>query len=147
MSFAMRPSNDPLRPWAVATPPSRDRRAARGVAAGARGRRAEDEAASRYEAAGWRVLARNWRADRDHGGGEIDIVARRGDVLVFVEVKRRVSVEVAAAALRPAQRRRLVAAALRYAEMSDASGCDLRFDLVAMDPAGAIAIFEIVTVD
>lgn len=147
MPFAMRPSADPLRPWAVAVPPSRDRRAARGLAAGGRGRLAEDEAARRYEAAGWRVLARNWRADRDHGGGEIDIVARREDILVFVEVKRRVSIEVAAAALRPAQRRRLEAAALRYAETVGASGCEMRFDLVAVDPSGGLAIFENVTLD
>jgi putative endonuclease len=147
MAPAATRATDPTRPWLTTPPPSRDRREAWGVASGGRGRRAEDDAARRYERAGWRVLARNWRPGRAHGGGEIDLVARRGDVLVFVEVKRRASIEAAATALRPAQRRRLEAAALRYAELAGAEGCDLRFDLVAVDRGGRLAIFENVTLD
>lgn len=47
------------------------------------GRRGEDEAARFLEASGLRILARNFRTRR----GEVDIIARDGDTIVFVEVK------------------------------------------------------------
>ena len=57
-----------------------DRRRALGAAGEAR-------AAAHLEASGYRILARNVRA----GGVELDLVAQRGDTLVFVEVKTRTS--------------------------------------------------------
>ncbi|MFF3800642.1 YraN family protein [Streptomyces sp. NPDC002134] len=53
---------------------------------GALGRYGEELAARRLAEAGMRVLGRNWRCGR---AGEIDIVARDGDVLVVCEVKTR----------------------------------------------------------
>ncbi|WP_107481225.1 YraN family protein [Streptomyces malaysiense] len=50
------------------------------------GRYGEDLAARRLAEGGMTILARNWRAGR---GGEIDIVARDGEVLVVCEVKTR----------------------------------------------------------
>ena len=47
------------------------------------GKQGEDGAAALLSAEGWTIVARNFRA----GKGEIDIVAERGDSLVFVEVK------------------------------------------------------------
>ncbi|MFV0133399.1 YraN family protein [Streptomyces sp. HMX87] len=55
-------------------------------ARGAMGRYGETLAARRLTEAGMTVLERNWRAGRT---GEIDIVARDGDVLVVCEVKTR----------------------------------------------------------
>ncbi|MFE9664575.1 YraN family protein [Streptomyces sp. NPDC005955] len=55
-------------------------------ARGALGKYGEDLAARRLTAGGWAVLARNWRCGR---AGELDIVAREGDVLVVCEVKTR----------------------------------------------------------
>lgn len=55
-------------------------------ARGALGRYGEDVAVRTLTAAGMRILARNWRAGR---AGEIDVVARDGDVLVLCEVKTR----------------------------------------------------------
>jgi putative endonuclease len=49
------------------------------------GREGERRAASFLEARGYRIIARNVRADRV----EIDLIARRGATLVFVEVKSR----------------------------------------------------------
>lgn len=126
-------------------PPSRDARVLGGLRAGPTGRAAEGAAARRYERAGYTVLARNWRADRLHGGGEIDFVARRGDLVAFVEVKARRTVEEAAQALRPAQLQRLVAAALRWRELAGAEDCDMRIDLAACDRGGRVAILPNVT--
>ncbi|MFI5965934.1 YraN family protein [Streptomyces asoensis] len=56
------------------------------LARGALGRYGEDLAARRLADAGMTVLERNWRCGRT---GEIDIVARDGDVLVLCEVKTR----------------------------------------------------------
>jgi putative endonuclease len=49
------------------------------------GLRGEDIAARHLEGAGWRVLARNWR----FGHKEIDLIARRGHTVAFIEVKTR----------------------------------------------------------
>ena len=42
-------------------------------------------AASALEAEGYRILERNWRSGRS----EIDLIAQRGDIIAFVEVKTR----------------------------------------------------------
>jgi putative endonuclease len=52
------------------------------------GRRGEDLAARYLEDAGYRLIERNWRCRQ----GEIDIIARTADTLIFVEVKTRSSV-------------------------------------------------------
>ena len=48
------------------------------------GAHGERVAARRYEADGYEVVARNWRC----GDGELDLVLRRGDTLVFAEVRK-----------------------------------------------------------
>ena len=50
------------------------------------GRWGEDQAARHLKHLGWKILRRNFRAP---GGGEIDLVCRDGDTLVFAEVKTR----------------------------------------------------------
>jgi len=77
---------------------ARDRRAAlsRGVVA-------EYVAAGVLVAKGYRILARRYQVK----GGEIDIVARRGDTIAFVEVKARRSLAEAHAAIDPTKRRRI----------------------------------------
>lgn len=82
---------------------------------------------------GYRVLARRWRS----GGGEIDLIARRGRVLVFVEVKARRDPGAAAEAVAPRQRRRIVQAARAFvARHPAAAGLDWRFDAVLVTPWG-----------
>jgi putative endonuclease len=68
---------------------------------------AESRAAAYLIAKGHRILSRRFRTPV----GEIDIVARRRGVLVFVEVKARESFDAAAEAIGPRQRGRIVAAA------------------------------------
>jgi len=94
------------------------------------GRRAEVIAAVWLLLKGYRILARRLRNSR----GEIDIVARHGRTLVFVEVKARRTLGEADAALHPRARRRVAHAAeplfARYGK-----GCDgTRFDAVVVRP-------------
>ncbi|MCK4593536.1 YraN family protein [bacterium] len=53
------------------------------------GERAEELAAELYERRGWTVVARNWRPRGLDLRGELDLVARKGDLLAVVEVKAR----------------------------------------------------------
>ncbi len=53
------------------------------------GDRAEELAAELYERRGWTVVARNWRPHGLDLLGELDLVARKGDLLAVVEVKAR----------------------------------------------------------
>ncbi len=97
----------------------------------ATGRRAEALAAWLLRLKGYRILARRWQG----GVGEIDIVARRGSVLAFVEVKARANREAALTALTVRQRRRLVRAAETYvARFPQFAGLDLRFDMILLAP-------------
>jgi putative endonuclease len=58
-------------------------------------------------AAGWVILGRRLRTE----AGEIDIAAEKDGILSIIEVKSRVALDVAAYALGPAQRARLIGAA------------------------------------
>ncbi|WP_408631529.1 YraN family protein [Marinicauda salina] len=106
--------------------PTRRRRAAE-----RRGRRAERLVALWLSLQGWRILDRRART----AAGEIDLVARRGRVLAFVEVKRRAAMASAAEAVSPRQRARLLrAAALWRAARPDCSGLEPRFDVMLTAP-------------
>jgi len=91
------------------------------------GRWAEFLCVTRLRLAGYRVLARRLRTPL----GEIDIVARRGRVLVIVEVKARAAWREAGEALSPRQRLRLArAGAWLLAKREAVRGCALRYDLM-----------------
>lgn len=95
------------------------------------GRRAEALARWRLRLCGWRIVASNWRSP----AGEIDIVARRGALLAFVEVKARASVRDETAQPGARQRRRIVRAAemflARHPRFGTLSG---RFDIIVVQP-------------
>ena len=100
-------------------------RSARGAAARRRGARAEWIAVWLLRAKGFRVLERDLRSRL----GEIDLVARRGGLLIFVEVKARAGVDVAAHAIRARQRGRITRAAQAYlAARPELRTLTLRFD-------------------
>jgi putative endonuclease len=92
---------------------------------------AESRAAAFLIAKGYRILGRRFRTPV----GEIDIVARRRGVLVFVEVKARESFDAAAEAIGPRQRDRIIAAAQAWlaAHPQDATR-PMRFDVVLVVP-------------
>jgi putative endonuclease len=90
---------------------------------------AESRAAALLIAKGFRIKARRWKSPV----GEIDIVARRRKLLVFVEVKARANLDDAAWSVTPRQRARIVAAAEAWlAAYPDDS--DIRFDAMLVAP-------------
>ncbi len=108
------------------TPPRPERQAAFRV-----GISAESRAAAFLVAKGFRILARRWRSPL----GEIDIVARRRQLLVFVEVKARATIDEAAEAVNERQRRRIAAAAeVWLAANPDKKIIDIRFDAILVAP-------------
>jgi putative endonuclease len=90
---------------------------------------AESRAAALLVAKGFRIVARRWRSPV----GEIDIVARRRTLLVFVEVKARNNLDDAAESVSP--RQRIAAAAEAWlATYPDANIKDIRFDAMLVAP-------------
>ena len=79
-----------------------------------RGRSAERRAALLLRLKGYAVLARNFRPAKNAGLGEIDIVARRGRTLAFVEVKARAAEADAIFAIAPEQQARIARAAAHF---------------------------------
>lgn len=105
------------------------------LAAERRGRRAEWLSRLALRLRGWRIVDTNWRSPRGSRAGEIDIVAARRKMLVFVEVKARESETAAAAAVSPAQQRRIARGAEAYlAAHPEYADHDLRFDVVLVQP-------------
>jgi len=96
-----------------------------------RGHGAELLAAILLRLKGYRILARGYRVP----AGEIDIIARRGRVIAFVEVKARATLTDALDAVGSKQRRRIVRASEHFmAQHAGLQGCDLRFDVVSVCP-------------
>lgn len=95
-----------------------------------RGRGAETLACWYLRLKGWRILARRARVP----GGEVDIVARRGRTLAFVEVKARSSEASAEFALDHWRLRRVAIAAERLMPRFMRDGDDVRIDALFMVP-------------
>ncbi|WP_186291809.1 YraN family protein [Ancylobacter moscoviensis] len=103
-------------------------------AAFTRGLDAEAAAAALFEAEGFTILARRVRTPR----GEIDLIARRDGLLVFIEVKARTSLYSAAESILPRQRRRIAGAAeIFLARNPEFAGLDMRLDVVLVTPNAA----------
>jgi putative endonuclease len=95
------------------------------------GQHGEDLAAEWYERRGYTVVARNWRCPI----GEIDLVLRRGRLLVVAEVKARKSAAfgVPALAVTPVKQQRLRRLAAAWlADHRIGRRVDVRFDVVAI---------------
>ena len=101
----------------------------------AQGDAAEERARRHLERSGFTIVERNFRTR----GGEIDIVARKGDALVVVEVRSR---EVPGfgtpeESVTSAKRRRIVAAARQYlSKVPPSSWREARFDVIAIEGSG-----------
>lgn len=95
-----------------------------------RGRRGETAAALYLRLKGYRILARRVRTPR----GEIDLVARSGRTIVFVEVKTRDTAAELDLAIDMRRLERVAAAAAILAPRYAAAGEDVRIDVVLLAP-------------
>lgn len=96
-----------------------------------RGHRGEWLAAWALRVKGYRILARQFRTK----AGEVDIIARRGDLVAVVEVKARPSLTAAMDAVGPMAQRRIEAAAdFWLTRQPDYHRLSLRYDIVAVLP-------------
>jgi len=104
----------------------------------AQGDAAEERACRHLERSGFTIVERNFRTR----GGEIDIVARKGDVLVFVEVRSREDADFGTPeeSVTPAKRRRIVATARQYlSKVPPSSWREACFDVIAIEGSGDAA--------
>lgn len=93
------------------------------------GRRAETLAAWTYRFKGFEIVDRRFKA----AGGEIDLVARKGALLVFVEVKRRAGIDDALFAVTFKNRRRMEQAVKSWlAKHPKLAQSDIRYDIAAV---------------
>lgn len=110
------------------------------------GHRAEAWVADRLEHAGYTILARNWR----HGKhGEIDLVARRDDEIVFIEVRARrgpldAALEAARASVTPEKQARLLALAQAFLATHDLEEVPWRIDVAAVAAHGPTLSLEVI---
>ncbi|GAA4494348.1 YraN family protein [Gluconacetobacter tumulicola] len=113
----------------------RARRQVRGAASHARGLHAEQTAMAWLRQGGWTILGHRARTR----WGEIDLVARRDDLLAFCEVKCRPSYVEAAESLTRHQMRRLANAATALCAAHPDWVCgQMRFDVLLVTADGSV---------
>jgi len=106
------------------------------------GRRGEERAAAYLEDHGFTILERNWRTRT----GEIDIIARISDILVFVEVKALPggNAEILAHELDRRKRKRITETAKCFlANNRQYSNSFVRFDVIVIDMPGFEPVYHI----
>lgn len=100
---------------------------------------AEDQVAQLYDRSGRAVCARRWRGQ----SGEIDLIARDGAEVIFIEVKQSRTHAQAAEHLTPQQMARLYNAASEFLAGEPAGQLtNVRFDLALVDGIGRIEVLE-----
>ena len=107
-------------------------------AARERRRKAEKLGHLAEEAAAWLLRSKGYRILDQRvttGQGEIDLIAKRGQVIAFVEVKARPTHDQALEAVTPRQAKRIVAAAQAWLAASAYDAAyDCRFDIITVTP-------------
>ena len=99
------------------------------------GYKAENVAALFLRLKGYKILERNFKPPRGTGAGEIDIIAVKHNVILFVEVKRRASRDSAAEAVNEhVQSRRIKGAEYFLMTRPDLADKEMRFDVVLISP-------------
>ncbi len=84
---------------------------------------------------GWSVLHHGYTGKPGSGAGEIDLIAQRGDVLAFIEVKTRPDIQQGLEAVSVDQQARIARGAERFLALHpNLSTLDLRFDVMVVRP-------------
>lgn len=106
------------------------------------GREGEILALERLRRLGYRCIARNYRCAL----GEIDVIAKDGETLVFVEIKTRKgrSLEYAKSAVTERKKRQLSKVALSYMKANHCCDAKSRFDVVAVRVGGGPNQIEVI---
>ncbi|MGY9047173.1 hypothetical protein P775_24245 [Puniceibacterium antarcticum] len=111
----------------------------RGAVSYQAGLSAELRIAQDYERRGYPIACQRWRGR----AGEIDLIVRDGDGLIFVEVKKSRTFDRAAERLSRAQMRRIYASAEEYLSTQPLGQLtDVRFDVALVDGQGALRMIE-----
>jgi putative endonuclease len=102
----------------------------------------EDAVAAWYEAAGYSIVARNWRVRE----GELDVIARRGDVLVFCEAKTRRgdAFGIPAEAVTSRKQARIRGLAAQWLAAHRVRADVLRFDVASVRPDGRGWVVDVI---
>lgn len=106
------------------------------------GKFGEDLAFEKIKGLGYKKIIRNYRCPL----GEVDLIARDGDTLVFIEIKTRKSRSIGYAkeAVNDKKKRQLSKVALFYMKSNNLSEARARFDVVAVSLAGGEPRIEVV---
>ena len=114
-------------------------RGMRGVVAWHRGMAAEETVARHYSETGREIAARRWRGLF----GEIDLIAREGEEVVFIEVKSASTHARAAERLSRRQQLRIYGAAEEFLAGEPRGMLTIsRFDVALVDASGRIEVIE-----
>ncbi len=102
----------------------------------------EELALEKIKGLGYKKIVRNYRCPL----GEVDLIARDGDTLVFLEIKTRRgnSLAYAKEAVNARKRRQLSKVALAYMKSNDCYGVKARFDVVAVSLQGDNPQIEVI---
>ncbi len=114
-------------------------RETRGRIAYCAGQLAEGSVADHYRRAGYQLIHTRWRGC----AGEIDIIARKGQLYVFVEVKSSKSFARAAERISPRQIRRICMAASEFCgRLPTGQSTQMRMDAALVDQFGRVEVIE-----
>ena len=106
------------------------------------GKESESEAARLLKKKGYKIIGQNYRTKL----GEIDIIAKEKDTIVFVEVKSRKSASYGNPkyAVTPKKMRKISMVALYFLKVTNQSGSKARFDVVSIGPGEENQEIEII---
>lgn len=106
------------------------------------GKEGEDLALRKLESIGYRCVERNYRCAL----GELDLVARDGETLVFIEIKTRKgkSLDYAKEAVHARKQRQISKVALAYMKRNGCEEAKARFDVVVIQQKGADKQIEVI---
>jgi putative endonuclease len=106
------------------------------------GKEGEDLALKKVESLGYQCIARNYRCSL----GELDLVARDGETLVFIEIKTRrgKSLDYAKEAVHARKQRQMSKVALAYMKKTGCEDAKARFDVVVIHQKGTDREIEVI---